>query len=36
MISNDTYFLLTNEIRIMNNRNDKDIAYVDDMCYPDI
>ena len=33
MWSNDKYFLHTNGIVIYNNRNDKDIAIVEDICY---
>ena len=30
MVSDDEYFLGTYSIGILNNRNDKDIAFVDD------
>ena len=33
MISDDKYFLYTCEIRINNNRNEKDYAFVNDNLY---
>ncbi len=33
MLSNDKFFLATLGIYIQNNRNEKDFARVDDMCY---